>query len=380
MPTAVADSYTTAAGGSIYAGRTAPVVIPLWLQGKPLNEWFQIPNTSVIAAGSAAQAFCGMALAEVGGKALCVVAAAGGHSDSFDNSVVSLDLMAATPAWTQRHASSNLNEPNVGYYSDGRPTSRHTYWGGNIYIPQLDRVLLPGVYGAYGSAINFPKVDAFNLNTYKWDGVVVDQPGISGSGYPNMNIADSMTAAVLNPATGDLWQPYNYFSMLKWSLSTKQQTVTANFSGNQFQGPGCWDPVRNQCVWFGRGSGGVMTDAWIVNSTGTSRQSLTFSASSALTEMANISATDTTENVVYDPVADKFYWFAAQGNGAVFVITPNAGTTWSVSKLTQGAGTIVPPNLAFTYSRFAYVASLNGLVFVPAIGSRNDNVHFMRLR
>lgn len=397
MATPRADTYSAASGGAIYAGMAAPSSLPLWLQGKPLNEWFQIANTALMATGAAGHAFCGMALAERAGRAHCVVAAAGGHSDSFDNRVVSLDLMADVPAWTLRHANTgSVSDPgNQRYTPDGRPVSRHTYWN-TYYVPQIDRVMLIGGSGVWGYTTQM-MVDGFDLGTNLWDGVVPDYPGLSGSGYDDA-LALAQKGAI-NPATGDIWAPANYFEIYRWSATgaqgagavAKKQMKVSNF-GTVPDGPQAWDTARNKWVHFGTGgtggSAGSIVSAFIYAADGLSRVPLTFNASAAQTAMANWIAAQAaagnadTSNVTYDPVADRFYWFnAAESPGnRLYVVTPNAGTAWDIALHTQGAGTVTPPAAGFTYNRFTYVPSLNGLVYVPANSGQNQNVHFMRLR
>ncbi|KAB2870864.1 MAG: hypothetical protein F9K36_14625, partial [Burkholderiaceae bacterium] len=58
-------------------------------------------------------------------------AAGGGHGDYSGNEVEMLDLAADNPRWIQ------LMEPTFAvrdgpYYSDGKPTSRHNYFGSHV--------------------------------------------------------------------------------------------------------------------------------------------------------------------------------------------------------------------------------------------------------
>lgn len=377
MPVAVADSYSTASGGSVYAGRAAP--IPLWLQGKALNTWFPIPGSALMQTGAAAHAFCGMGLAERQGKAVCVVAAAGGHGDSYDNRVVGIDLTADSPAWTTYHANSGTaSDPgNQPYSADGRPASRHTY-NGTFYVPQLDRVMLIGAPVVWGTGTITRKVDGFDLGSGKWDGVVPDYPGISGSGYADC--LETCAAGCINPATGDIWTAQNYFEIYKWSAATKTQTKVTTFGGSEPRGPSCWDSARNQFVYFGWNEGGVRVKAFIYAADGLSRQALTLSGSAAATLAATPTPSDDSTAVTYDPLLDKFYMFRAdEGGNKVYVITPNSGTNWDISLMTQGAGTVAPITTGFTYNRFRYVPSLKGLVYFPADSANpSQNGYFMR--
>ncbi|MEJ1934496.1 hypothetical protein WDZ92_30230 [Nostoc sp. NIES-2111] len=378
MPTPRADTYSAASGAGIYAGMPAPSSLPAWLAGKALNEWFEIPSTPLMATGAAAQAFSGMALADTGSGIHCVVAAAGGHTDSYDNRVVSLNLMADAPAWTLRHAATPLASvvSDARYYADGRPNSRHLYWN-CTYVPQLDRVVLIGSQGNYSSGGGSPNVDAFNLNTNQWDGVVADQPGTSGSGYPDTSVV--MVAPTINPATGDLWTTSNYYYVYKWSATTKTTTQVGNSFGSQFSGQVVFDSGRNQLAVFGAVSGGVLQDAWLVALDGLSRRALTFNASAAYSAM--LASADGSQNVVYDDVADRFYWYRSNGTGTVYVITPNSGATWDVSIMSLGAGSATPVASPFLFNRFSFVKRLGGLVYFPASAAApSANGYFLRPR
>lgn len=375
MATPRADSYSVASGGAIYAGMAAPATTPAWLTGKPLNEWFQISGTALMGSGSQADEFCGMALVESGGRATAVLTAAGGHSNAADNRVVACDLMADAPSWTVRHAASASVQPDVAYYSDGRPSSRHFYWNCH-HVQSLDRVIMVGGPVVYGSGIGKLKVDGFNLSTNQWDGVVADQPGVSGSGYADCSIV--MTNAVLNPTTGDIWSWGNFYNIYKWSATTQTQSLVASF-GTQFKGAGAWDTTRNKLVFFGYANAGAIADAWIVAGDGLTRTALTFNASSAYSAWVAAQGNET-GNVVYDQVRDRFYWFNCNAGGAVYILTPNSSGPWDVSVLTQGAGSTPPPSGLYTYSRFRYVKALDGLVFFPANGATFlQNGYFLRL-
>jgi len=382
MATPRADSYVAASGAAVYAGRSAPSTMPAWLAGKPLNEFFQIANTSVMASGARAECFSGMALKETAGSAVGVVAASGGHNDSGDNRVVAIDLMVDVPGWTVRKPASPVIVKESEYNPNGWPAARHLYWN-CTYVPSLDRVMLIGGFSIYANNSNTSNVDGFNLNDNTWDGVVPDNPGASGSGYPDTHASvGNMTGAILNSTTSEVWCVANYFQLWKWSPVTGLMTQTYS-GGVELSGPGCWDTNRNQLVLLGGTDGSSIVRASIFNAAGTSRTALTFNPSSAHSALA--AAGMATGNLVYDDVGDRFYFFRANegSGGRVYVITPNAGSTWDIALLTQGAGTQVPPSTGadnYTYSRFRYVKALNGLLYVPASAVANQNCYFMRLR
>lgn len=353
------------------------------MAGKPLNEWFTIPNTSLMATGASAQVFSGAALVEVGGRAEIVVTAAGGHNDGGDNRVVGLNLMADTPAWALRKPASPVIVKESEYNPNGWPAARHLYVNCN-YVPQLDRVMMIGGFSIYANNKNTSHVDGYNLNNDTWDGVVPDNPGASGSGYPDVHASvGNMGSAVLNKNTGEIWQGVSYFSLWKWSPATGLCTQTYS-GGVELSGPSCWDTTRNQLVMLGGTDGTNIIRSGYFNATGAARTAITFNPSAAYSALA--AAGFDTGNLVYDDTADCFYFFSAKlgAGGVVFIITPNNGTVWDVSILAQGGGSLVPPTAGsdnYTYSRFRYVKSLNGLVWVPATATNTSlNTYFMHLR
>jgi hypothetical protein len=106
-------------------------------------------------------------------------------------------------------------------------------------------------------------------------------------------------------------------------------------------------------------------------------EAISFNSSVALTQFN--ADTPTYSGMDYDSVNDKFFFYCGQGSGAgrIYVITPNSGTTWDISILSQGGGTTTPtatPNSGIN-SKFTYVPSLKGFVFLPRASS---NLNFIR--
>ena len=171
-----------------------------------------------------------------------LIAAAGGHNDSYDNRVVSLNLASDTPSWTQRMAPSTVYETNVAYYADGKPSSRHIY-SSLHFVPQVNRLILFGGRGIYGASYNFGKVDAFNLDTNKWDptGTFADMPtGYYGSGQ--IRSTGEIISTLLKK-----WSPVD----LKWT-----DLVTSS-NGDAVRWPISFDSRRGQvfCLQWGDGQG-----------------------------------------------------------------------------------------------------------------------------
>jgi hypothetical protein len=79
----------------------------------------------------------------------------------------------------------------------------------------------------------------------------------------------------------------------------------------------------------------------------------------------------------YDPDNDRFLFYCGQGAGAgrVYVITPNASTTWDVSFLAT-TGNLPPATPGDgVHNRFRYVPALKGFLLMPKATS---NLFFIR--
>lgn len=356
---ALRDAYNFAPVWSVVPARA----LPAWLAGKPLNTWFEIPGTSG-AGGAAVDAYSGMAIEERTSEIL--IAAAGGHNDSYDNRVVSINLSSDAPAWRQRMAPSTTTALNVAYYADGKPSSRHLY-SSLHYVPQLNRLMLFGVRGAWGAAYNFAKLDAFNLDTNTWDpaGTFADMPtGYYGSGQIR--------------ATGEVISS----GLKKWSPGDRQWTdlVTAPL-GDAVRWPVAADACRGQlfCLQWGDGQGfdPQRMVASRIPLGGKQQIAVSFNPSSALNlwldEKPMYAGMD------YDPDNDRFLFYAGRGSaaGRVYVIKPNDGNVWDMSLLEPGAGSvqIVATTDSGLQNRLRYVPALRGFVLLARAGA---NLYFLR--
>ena len=337
---------------------------PAWLAGKPLHEWFAIAGTGG-AGGAPVNAYSGMTVK--GSSSEVIIAAAGGHGDSSDNRVVSIDLRADAPAWILRHAASPTPAIDMPYNPDGQPSSRHTYHS-TQFVEAVDRVMLIGCRFTYPGAHEFPTVDGFNLNTNTWDpaGTYASVP--AGGGY----------GVVKETTTGNVWT----YGLKKWTAATNTWSspiTTSAALGVRF--PYAFDAKRNQLFGldFGDGQG---FDAPVVSAVripvgGSQSIQVTFNASAALTQF-NADA-PTYSGMDYDPDNDRFLFYCGQGSGAgrIYVITPNDGNVWDMSLYAFGAGSTPPPATggAGVNNRFQYLPNLKGFVL---LSNAADNLYFIR--
>lgn len=336
---------------------------PAWMAGSALNQWIEIPGTAG-AGGAAMASYSGFAFNEATNEIL--IAAAGGHGDGADNRVVSLKLTASAPVWRVRHASSTQYQRDVPYYPDGKPTSRHLYSSVH-FIPEVNRLMLFGAYGMYGSGHFAPSVDSFNLDTNTWDpkGTWPDLP--AGNNY----------AAVRVRGTGEVFTN----SLSRWSPHSKAWTrpITSRTT-EEVRFPIAHDSHRSQLFTLnfgdGQGYGAQKLHASRIPLSGSQQISVIFNGSAAVDSF--LADKPTYSGMDYDPVNDRFMFYCGQGAGAgrVYVVKPNATNTWDLSILAL-AGTKRPPATPGdgVHNRFRYIPALRGFLLMPSV---NSNLFFLR--
>lgn len=351
----------------IYGGRNPPAPsFPAWVTAKPLNEWFEITNTAN--AGSAAvDAYSGFSFKHSTGE--IIIAAAGGHLNSSDNRVVSLNIYDDVPgAWVQRHDPTPVGQvtANSPYNADGLPASRHLRYQ-CIYQPNLDRVMLigsPSLYG--GGVVSSVESNGFDLATNTWDAAGTWTSTASGGTY----------GAAVDDA-GNIWCR----GQQKWLWST--DTFAA--MPISVRAPLAFDPVRRQLfgLYLGDGQGfnpelGII--AKTISEDLATTQTITFNASAAWTEFQALAMAYCA--MTYDSIGDRFLYYYGYGTsqGKIYVVTPNSGTAWDMSILAQGAGTILPvtppTDNSGIQNRFQYIPALKGVLM---LARKSANLYFMRL-
>ncbi|MBL8950552.1 MAG: hypothetical protein JNK82_07225 [Myxococcaceae bacterium] len=353
VATGTVDAGADADAGTVDAGTTvADAGYPAWRRGLALHQWAEIAGTS--GAGGAAVDAWG-ALAENKQTAELYIAASGGHSDSADNRVVSIALMADAPTWTLRHASSTNTPTDVLYYPDGLPTSRHLYHHLH-YLPGRNVVLLGGCrYGYGGGTPTGPGMDAFDLTTNQW--------------LPKLTFAD------ITPFNGYVVEVDG--DGAAWSTSGNRFVPSTNTWSTPGTGvglgrfPQAFAPSRRIIfnVQFGDGQGydlNLGLTARRLDTTTGNSVAITFTPSTALTELTT--AQPNYAGMDYDAAHDRFLFTWAGETGKVYVITPNDTTTWAVSVLaTTGLPTMIPGS--GINKRFRYLPTLGGFVLQPRASS-----------
>ena len=338
----------------------SPPNFPAWRAGAAALQWTAIASTS--APAYATDAYGSVVLA---GTKLVTVAD-GGHNDANSNAAASIDLSADTPAWTQLRASTwNGTEVDVDRYADGSPPSRHTY-GFSHFDPATNSIVMVGMRFAWGpNTPGGPDVGLFSLTTnqylprYTW-------PSLTpwpASGYGNAQDLD-----------GNIWT----------STGHKFNRATLTWVGQ----PGSGAPLNTSALnsdtgkFFGLHAGtgedkGATVTARIFDPATGNQSAVTFNSSAAYTQFQ--ADKPAYAWMTYCTADGKYYFADPEDLQTLYVITPNAGSTWDMALLTLGGATVTGSgsvgNKTLT-KRFHWLASLQCFVIQ---NSRSSNLHFFTL-
>ena len=192
---AVAKTIKSAPVKIVVAGATVTESgMPAWRQGQAVGEWRQIPNSALsnvpisvntyptlgnTGPSSKVGAWCGFGIDTRDSSIYS--AANGGHNDYAGNEVDRIRLSDDAPAWKEVKASTPAEQvvARQDHYADGRPTSRHSYYG--AFVNEVrDRVMIIGGSG-WGAPLTH-SIDAFSLALNDWD---------SANSFPNIS-ADAL--------------------------------------------------------------------------------------------------------------------------------------------------------------------------------------------
>lgn len=352
--------------------------IPAWLVGAPLGGFVEIPGTTGV--GVVVNAWGGFTLKEDTSELFFL--AQGGHSDSSDNRVVSIQLTADAPRWVLRCTPSTHPIVNGGYYDDGtpglnpKPGSTHLY-DYSAWVPEAaggkGRVMRFGMFGTWPMGFGAPNVDGFDPVANEWDlpGTWPDSTGTYGTARDH-ETGEVYVAAGSKKITPD------------GRIVTSPGVTTVRF-------PNAFDSKRSAIfgLMYGDGQGydlqlGVNTRFNDLHAHTSVK--ITFNPSAALTQF--IHDQPTYAGMDYDPDNDRYLFYAAEESQVfphipavdrIFVITPNATTVWDMSLLTLASGGVTPAppptSGAGINGRFKYVPRLKGFVLLP---SQTSSLYFLK--
>lgn len=355
--------------------------LPAWRSGQAVNEWRQISGTSLSlapATGGITPSFgkqdswCGWHVDTRTNDVYSV--AQGGHGDYLGNEVNRIRLSADAPAWTELVPSSAAGAVTAsgGYYSDGKPSSRHGYHTG-VFIESINRAMLFPGSGTSTQGFSNAAIQSFNSATGAYDPASV----WSGLSYPFGGVFTGSGTYTKHPTTETVYAWIYNTGIFRWNVGTPgswTQLVGSTGTNAPFYSAAAVDPTRGtngagQVLWLGGG-----------DTNGSIRHVLDL-GTNTLTQITltgtNI-ATQQGMGLVYVQATDRYYaCTASAGGSSVYVITPG---TWACSLLATTGGTAITSttgNSAWApFTKFLYLPLLGGVVFGPRWGS---NLWFLRL-
>ena len=399
-PLSASSTYTlncTGTGGS--ASQSATVTVTP-TGSNPLNslqpgQWYMAPNTNVSAldpcparncsySGSDGQAHV-MGAWNSGAydtKRDRLIIWGGGHNNYGGNEIYTFDI--ATLSWAR------ITEPSIvlpqdradcfpagvagcsggsnatGYYSDGKPASRHTA-NALAYAANVDQFFSLALGSSFGSTGRQGfDVDSFNFDTGTWKSDWQKSPG---NPY-----GAAGTIAAYNPVTGKIW----YHASMNSPLAEFDPTVSPTGSWrtstvttpNNGQAGVLMDYKRNRMVAIGEYGGSRVLRVWDLNNINTPPTNP--STSGAPGGIALESARGV--GFIYDPVGDRYV--AWHGGATVYALDP-VTWVWSAIPLYSG-NTVTPtaPNNEGTYGRMQYIPSKQAFILV---NQTTENVYFFKL-
>lgn len=332
--------------------------MPTWRQGQAVGEWRQIPGTALASApmavvtggntGPQSKVIAWNGFSIDTRDSSIYAAATGGHHDYAGNEVNRIRLSDSAPKWTEPRAATPLSKvlDSVTHYADGRPTSRHTFYGAAFNEPRGRVMLLGG--SRWGNGWPFPSVDGFNIATNDWD---------PAKTYPDTmddftNVVAS--AVVAHKTTGDIYAFGNY-GVMRWSNSTNKwsQLLSGTNAYGQYAAAAL-DTKRNRILL----AGGLINERSYYDIATNTIQTVSFSGPNA-----GAMAGDTGNGMVYDPLLDAYLMRKDGSGGTIYRINAQ---TFSVDTLPTSAGASIPAAVNGVWTRFLYVPQLKGVVYFPA--------------
>lgn len=377
---------------------------PAWLVGQAANTWREITgtvitsatptNTALTTAGAGASgttvsrldAWNGLSIDTRTSKVYSV--ANGGHGDYFGNEVLTIDLLADAPLWSEVLAGSSGNVVRTSgdfeQYADLKPPATHSYYGQHI-LERHNRALRWGGSVAPSGGAIYP-VEAYNITSNSWDawnGATQDPPygySILGTSAPVFH--ELAWALTKHPDTEDFYGLGSAaFRRFRPASVAPGLTMTSlaglpSQVGSGIEGATAIDTTRNRLMWL-LGNGGYTEPVTFDLETGAATTSHTFPASAAATALkgldvgAEIFFIGSALGMVYvPPPVDAYFVRANAAGGRLFKIN---ASTWAVEYMPETGGSSIPAGEGGDdsagqqriYTRILYVPALHGLVYFP---------------
>jgi hypothetical protein len=336
-----------------------------------IGQWYEIPNTSISSVdpspvpvgneGPSAKINDWNSFVADHRTSKVYSVANGGHNGYAGNEVDALELDRADPRWIEVLAptpNASINDCSE-YYLDGRPTSRHTYYG--VVLNEFDdRIMFAG--GSWYCAAGTPFIttmDSYNIgaNTYSPAGTHPRLPQVFWT---------FEVAWALDPLTGDIYA-VQAGTTGRWNRSSNTFTANIGASGsvwNAGYAATAFDTTRRRFYLHG----GVMSSShlYTLSSNAWTMATLSGPSASAIAGRHRV-------GMFYVPALDAYVLRADNAGGTVYRIN---ASTFEVTTLTTTGGSAIPFTQNGPYNKFLYIPNLRGAVYVPTY---SGNAWFVRL-
>ena len=346
-----------------------PVSLPSWVSALSPAQWFEIPGTAMSSVeptprptgntGPASKVVAWTSFVADTRNSMVYSVANGGHGDYSGNEVDRLELETETPIWTERLAPTPNAQlvQSATHYGDGRPTSRHSYYGVTLNAAN-DRIMILGG-SRYGNGFGIGTMDSYNLsaNSYSAAGT---HPNIPSAVTGLLSFATSV-----DPQTGDIYS-FGNFASVRWTRATNSWAATGASGPDPYgyEAMSAMDTVRNRILILG----GNAADRHVYDLAGNAFSQVTLTGADAATVTGSRQGA-----LVYVEAIDRFLLRLRDSGGTVYQIHPSS---FAVSVFASAGSAAVPATSNGPYNKFLYLPRLRGVVYVP---SYSGNAWFLRV-
>jgi hypothetical protein len=283
----------------------------------------------------------------------------GGHFDSANNGIYVFDFTGtdAPIGWSiEGQSASTSNVVLNGTYTDGKPTSIHSY-DGLVYASHNNTCYR---FGGYDFGIGSNQIDQawkYNLTTHSWT-QVSDYPG---GGLLGTCIYDPVTQKIFVADGQDNSSSYNaYFFDCSDDSWSSQKTMSHTPGGDAVM---AWDSSRGRALVYGGGSGKVLTINF-------SSETVS-SASQSIPGMANARC------VFYDPLRDVYWAFGGTGGSDWSTLYEiNASTFATVASHSLSASIPVHDSSQGSYGRFVFMSDWRA---IGTVGTNTSAAYVIKI-
>lgn len=344
--------------------------MPAWRKGMAVGEWRQIEGTAMASAPMAVRTHPKLSYSGPKSKVIAWTgfaldtrdsslysAASGGHMDYAGNEVNRLALGDDAPKWTEPRAATPVEQVvlNAAYYADGRPTSRHSYYG--TWVDELrGKVMLVGG-SRWGDGSSPGAMDGYDIAKRDWD-----KAGTYA--VPGKQFDPLIGSAIVDDRrSGDAYA-FSNWKINRWdSAGNRWEQLVANSKVYGQYSAAALDTRRGRIFVLG----------------GSANAHSTFEPSEKKLVEVPISgpAADALlrgrgNGMVYDPLLDAYLVHTGAAGGSIHRIDAQS---FALDALPVTGGASQPATANGVWRRFLYVPKLKGVVYVPLY---EGNVWFLR--